>query len=135
MKKFIIIRFTVALLIAVAVLFWPRDKHLSDAQIRRRAVGTWTNNSDGASLLLCSDGSFLDQRPSSVTNRVNSWAGTWRLEGGCIVKFMTNIDVGRYAQLYKIPRYRVFQLNGQKMVYQLEGDINAPRNLFTVVKQ
>ena len=76
------------------------------------------------------NGSWLIQMPSHVTNRINSWSGTWRVEDGFIVEAMTNIDVGRYALTYKVPNLKVLQIDKEKMVYQPLGD----KRVFTLLK-
>lgn len=122
--------FTIALLIIAAALFWQRDKHLRDAQIQRAADGEWTNSYDGFTILFRPDGSYLDWKRSAVTGRSNSWAGTWGVGHGCIIRVMTNIDVGLPARLYTLPHFGIIHIDGQKMVYQLQGGARVPTDVF-----
>jgi hypothetical protein len=130
MNKLIVIGFSLVLVIIATLLFWQHQKHPSDTQIQHRAFGTWSNTADGGKFVFSPDVSWLIQTPSHVTNRINSWSGTWRVEDGFIVEAMTNIDIGRYALTYKVPSLKILQIDKEKMVYQPQGD----KRVFTLLK-
>lgn len=122
MKKIVTILFGIALLLFVAVWAYYSYRHPSDAQLQRRAIGLWDNSTSSDKLAFHSDGSWLIQEPSQITNRINTWSGIWQIEDGVIVMTMTNIDVGRYAKIYEIPRLKILQIDKGKLVYQSQRD-------------
>ena len=122
-------------MIIVVVFCWPRKRHYSDSEIQLKVVGNWTNISENASMLCRSDGSYWDQWPDARTNKMMSAEGTWLVKDGFIVKTMTNLQAFRPAAPYKLPLYKIYEIDYQKMVYQLQGGIHAPTNLFTLFRQ
>ena len=93
LKKFIIIGFVIALVVA-SVLLWQHFKHTSDTKLARQIIGTWTRGSLSwthgplFSRTISPDGSFSTSIGHS--NALVTYQGTWLVKDQALVMTVTN---------------------------------------------
>ena len=131
MKKFIIIGFVVALVVASALL-WQHSKHLSDAKLGRQITGTWTKGlsswTDGPlySKTFSSDGSFSTRIGHS--NALVTYLGTWLVKKGELVMTVTNAHgTGNHkaGPVGGVESVKIIHLDNHQFIYEASGHTNT----------
>ena len=135
-KKFIIIGFVVALVVAGALL-WQHSKHPSDAKLARQIAGVWTIHIVNPKTLpltdpfiyiytISPDGSFscvLGHRNEPVT-----FQGTWLVKDGeYIITYTNSFGTGAYQAAPvagKVDRHKIVHVDEHQFIYMAGGRTN-----------
>ena len=119
-KKFIIIGFSLVLLIIAALLIWYNKKHPSDSTIRKEYLGTWVaQGAMGHSTIdIYSDGHFIAQLTG---RRAGKLEGTWRVQDGFIISTYTNSSFTKHLPYSESDQ--VLRMNGHELVTQYGKDV------------
>ena len=111
--KYTITLFTLILLLAGC------GKHLSDAEISRKAVGVWTFPHMADKTEMRSDGSFFQGTGTNVTG------GCWHIEDGYVVTILTNVPGHAPGAFGHPSRYKVISIDDHQMVFLPDGQTNS----------
>lgn len=137
MKKFVIIGFIVALVVASA-LFWQQSKHPSDARLARQITGAWTKDTFNPKTVFLTDpviytntispdGSFsysFGHKSAPVT-----FQGTWLVKDGeFIMTFTNSFGTGNHEAApvaSKVERCKIIHVDEHQFIYVGGGRTNT----------
>ncbi|HAO79232.1 MAG TPA: hypothetical protein DCQ92_09695 [Verrucomicrobia subdivision 3 bacterium] len=121
MKKFAIIGFVVALLVA-SLLLWQHFKHPSDAKLARQISGTWTHG-ELFSQTISPDGSFSTSIGHS--NALVTYQGTWLVKDQALVMTITNAQgTGSHragSPVGSVDSSKIIHVDDHQFAYETEG--------------
>jgi hypothetical protein len=113
-------RFTLALL-TLTLLLAGCGRHLSDAEISHKAVGSWIVTGSHGGMEMRSDGSYSVKMASGDL----AYEGSWHIDSGFLVAIVTNMP-GRQPQeaFSQTKRYQIISIDDHQMIVRPEGHTN-----------
>jgi hypothetical protein len=113
-------RFTFALL-TLSLLLTGCGRHLSDAEISHKAVGSWIVSGSSGGMEMRSDGSYSVKMASGDL----AYEGSWHIEAGFLVATITNWPSRQPQEAPShTKRYRIISIDEHQMVVRPEGYTN-----------
>jgi len=126
MKKFTIIGFIIALVIA-SILLWQHSNPSSDAKLGRQIAGTWTNYDGLYTKIISSDGSF--STIVGIPNALSTSQGTWLVKDGELVLTVTNVQLisahRTFSPMGEIHRTKIVHVDDHQFSYVEAGRTNT----------
>jgi hypothetical protein len=105
-------------LFAFGLLLVGCSRHLSDADIIHKAVGSWALPHQSDKMEVRSDGSWL------IGTGTNVAGGSWHVENGYIVSITTNMP-GPPRPFAPPVRFKVIRIDDHQMILLPEGQTNS----------
>jgi len=133
MKTFIIIGFTVVVLVVGSLLFWHYrnlNKHPSDSAVRQELPGTWVEAAENGitkTMMIGPDGHTTIQISGQATGRLE---GTELVQDGYLITTITNSSLTDHVPYTN--RVRVIRMDDNALV--LQGLRNTPEEVFKKVQ-
>jgi hypothetical protein len=111
-------RFTFALL-TLSLLLTGCGKHLSDAEISRKAVGSWIISGSSGGMELRSGAYYCSRQ---VTGAL-AYEGSWHIDDGFMVASVTNV-FGLAPREILTHRFKIISIDDHQMIVRPEGHTN-----------
>jgi hypothetical protein len=132
MKKYSIIGFAIALLIAVTLLSLHHYKRPNDVELRQRVVGSWIGPSDNLELTISSDGSYVSK---FTRKRMDyDYEGTWKIKDGFLITTLTannSTNAKHTMHVGSVESSRIVHVDDQELIDEVEdGGVVVHTNHF-----
>lgn len=127
MKRWIIIGFSLLVIIAFILLAWHHTKTSRDRDFRQSLAGAWSWElyNMRCTNIVASDGSFTSQLVFDHPSRTNTYqmAGTWHIKNGSLIETVTS-DSKKSARVPRTLSGTIFRVNANEFVIAWQGSTN-----------